>query len=1482
MLDPQTALADALEREHLREAPLGRAMGTDMTPGPGQARQSLRRRVVTTVQANDTTSPTEPAQRPAVETTSGDVMHGAHRAEPPSSFSDKAYPKIAEFHEPDGEPRLQFGPENTNVVLISSETVQRADSPDGSRPSLADAYVGAGLATDEGRDAASGAEQETPSAAEFHYTADQSGELSVSDALQSIDDASAVIQTDGATRLSNFLTEDSWWLLYIDPRHHEEALSAFKANPEKYRDVGRFYDEDLSPGFQESMVAAYREALDRESSLSERMTSGIYERMHKLVTRNLRGEFRWTGWGHTNFPIRAGDLNADLLDERLLGRRVVAKVTDSLLRKEPGPPPITILNVHEYSNPVISTNYRSAEAPVLVDAIFDRYYKEIEAAGGDDRLTLSAIARTVRTLQVIHPFTDANRRLNVQLLLFRFLLEQGLPPVISTNLHRLFQGGYSIAEIVASLEECISIQWGGSLSAPDSEELDAALLGTNGAAESLMGEGRTQLSGGPGEGIPRSEGTAEPYPPMTGEQNDLDVQGARLDLPGRLEPDTGGDLMRSPRTAEAITRDVAVDTAAESAVAATTPGLAQTHEDGSGTTAEKHPSPSTASRTAFTAGVPHPRAQIIGSKTDSDSDFVTAAGSESEYVSSVGSEADSDSGYVTAAGSESGLGSGADEGRVTGSGEVVTDRWLPFGTGGGRGDSLVDGASEAFEFGESGQGGARSVVRPPRSGERTEVQYAWRYRESTDGAPPVLHITQRILLRPGGNATPEDLSAVRAGLEDALKNAVNQRAEPYRLPDLQPGVIAGTHEGSSTVALTGPVLRLHVEWVDTPEAAHFEVTVHPGLPGRGAMNQRNWYAQVNSVALLHEYAHGLGVRDDSPGPNVLLVPGGSAPRLPQGEDGPSLMGTLSGTTPAAAFRFTHHHLRSIAETWAPFAHPHASAVRAESLAANAERILLYGDNERPRAASLDRDEAAETAPNDDHPVTEFVLQAARKQLQQWKLSGDAFTDGEIKEAAAQTPPDRRINSNIWGQTAAEILVHGGPVRLPGGAPEGWYASAAHEDDLRRIRYLQAAQDFDARLGRYLVQRPQAVSAVREAVQAIWRLIEQATPHLLRTMGGNGQVSGSIGNDVDVLREAASEGNMRELVSMLFSVVSKGEALERFIKLPSYSMWPWLTEERRWRRDNKGDVRRMISADSLVPPPSHREVAAAGVRGNDGRLYLRWESAADFNELPLNAPLHQDSGKSGGLVVSGSSGSLLFILEALRQLQDVSGVRFNFPEIRLGLIGGMLVGGHHSAHELMRSAASWSHSGEYGFGYFDGWSRYRYLVPLTEQELREHVAKAGLFPDEIALGLDGPPSDSVDVATGVDMVRALGLSVKRWGKELERDASGNLLGAWNPTSPHIPRTRLAVWSQYQYARHGMTWAMERLEAVPAELHSGRDWEQVVATLRAWESACQAAVGWVQQMGHDPESLGERFSRWVSQEQGLLGTVTLANRVGRSSG
>ncbi|MFJ3763030.1 hypothetical protein [Streptomyces sp. NPDC090080] len=419
----------------------------------------------------------------------------------------------------------------------------------------------------------------------------------------------------------------------------------------------------------------------------------------------------------------------------------------------------------------------------------------------------------------------------------------------------------------------------------------------------------------------------------------------------------------------------------------------------------------------------------------------------------------------------------------------------------------------------------------------------------------------------------------------------------------------------------------------------------------------------------------------------------------------------------------------------------------------------------------------------------------------------------------------------------------------------------HNSDIVGIRYADAAANFEHRLGEFLVQRTQAVEAMRYAAGAIWNHLVDRDPDSVREMGqqisrDSSSSAGAVGEDPDVLREVIIEGNGRELAQMLFNFVAEQRTLTRLIEAPTYEVWPWLASERRYREREWQTPHAPIWADSLVPPPSRRELRAAGLKDADGRVYLDWNGGANVYSIPLSGSFQQHSEATGGLVAAGSSGSLLLILESLYRLQPVLAKDFDISEIRLGLIGAGLVAQHHTLHELLSSSARWQHADRYGFTYVDDWwGRYRNLAPLTEEELRQHVATGGLFPDEIALGSSEPNILDDEVASGLDLIRALDVSESMWSWELQHDPEGNRLFPWIPATDE-PRTRGEVWSRMWQARQGLALALEDVRTTLSP--------ESRALARQRRLELDAAEEMMRQVGHDPAVIAERFRRFLERE------------------
>ncbi|MFI9809522.1 hypothetical protein ACIHEJ_35185 [Streptomyces sp. NPDC052301] len=262
--------------------------------------------------------------------------------------------------------------------------------------------------------------------------------------------------TPGSTAppLSRLLPESSWWRLFIDPNVHDEA---FRRSAE---DVGGHLDATTYPGYRQGMTAAYREVLDggRIGRDWSRIDADAYEELHNMATRYLvpgTGQNTATTWsghedGRTTMRGTGVDRVApDIHDDLLLGRRLLFAVGE---RRQPGTPNPLVVFHHGQQGGQVSIDYSPREARLVVQAALDRYYGEVAvAAGPDDKLR--AIARVTRALQVLQPFTDANSRVNVHLLMQKFLLEQGFRPAVLMNSRSLFLGGFTVEQIVESLKE---------------------------------------------------------------------------------------------------------------------------------------------------------------------------------------------------------------------------------------------------------------------------------------------------------------------------------------------------------------------------------------------------------------------------------------------------------------------------------------------------------------------------------------------------------------------------------------------------------------------------------------------------------------------------------------------------------------------------------------------------------------------------------------------------------------------------------------------------------------------------------------------------------------------------------------------------------------------------------------------------------------------------------------------------------------------
>jgi len=284
------------------------------------------------------------------------------------------------------------------------------------------------------------------------------------------------------------LPKSEWWRLFIDARYHAER------NPLKF-------DYQQSPGFFSAMMAAFEEVfgapptkpaqrsgfaafmgsiVEEFSSIitggPKKVTPELYQHYHDLVRRKVLtqpgGSPRFAtiefGWSNTSTTFGANGVGEPEPDTEALSELInegIAYLENPQLFPHDLPPPrpeafvaIKIMFDEETGRRLYecACKYSTQQAPALVEGIFATYYAEVGKAKKKRLLVIAAIVRLIRNLHVGHFFTDANGRINIMLLLNKFLMENDLPPVILKVNPGVFGGLLSIQKLVAAVHEGIA------------------------------------------------------------------------------------------------------------------------------------------------------------------------------------------------------------------------------------------------------------------------------------------------------------------------------------------------------------------------------------------------------------------------------------------------------------------------------------------------------------------------------------------------------------------------------------------------------------------------------------------------------------------------------------------------------------------------------------------------------------------------------------------------------------------------------------------------------------------------------------------------------------------------------------------------------------------------------------------------------------------------------------------------------------------
>ena len=276
--------------------------------------------------------------------------------------------------------------------------------------------------------------------------------------------------------------------------------------------------------------------------------------------------------------------------------------------------------------------------------------------------------------------------------------------------------------------------------------------------------------------------------------------------------------------------------------------------------------------------------------------------------------------------------------------------------------------------------------------------------------------------------------------------------------------------------------------------------------------------------------------------------------------------------------------------------------------------------------------------------------------------------------------------------------------------------------LEAINYQEEAEKFEANLARYAITHKIAVVQVQDLVKRAWELFPDPKDRAGFGTAKRG-VTGMVGDVRHDIEGVVQSGNIREQLAFLYN----GYVNRVFNSLNANKDLPRPTEMEGERRERKkiehtGEAQARTSQNphDVSPPLSETEWAFA-VDKTGG---LTWEPGTNIYEYKMASEFQKVAEAKSALVTAGTSGTAFGILQ-VSDLLAAKGAKVDHLAVRLALLGWMLSAGDHTFHEIMVACQMYDPT----LAYDDTYRRYRHILPLGEEELRQNVAPGHVFPDE---------------------------------------------------------------------------------------------------------------------------------------------------------
>jgi hypothetical protein len=296
---------------------------------------------------------------------------------------------------------------------------------------------------------------------------------------QQVEKAVSDLRQSGPLPKLSDLPRDLRYKLYIDKKDHDKA--------QKLESPGELYDGENSPGYHGSMERVVDKLSTIDINNPKSLDSRTYATYHYLAATDIndaeqlramhkhggvdpdRGEYNafYNRWANNRSPEEYDRRVAheEMKSERINGVPLFREMPETFDAAIAGYRPQEQLDQYIYrnylrkgkyvegdamvigfkqkdgeqSNTLIVPYYRSKDAMKVVDAVSRSYQEEVDHAQNDYQ-RLTAVARLVRTLHMIHPYQGGNGRTNIYGIMNKCLIEQGFSPAILPHGPDVFGG----------------------------------------------------------------------------------------------------------------------------------------------------------------------------------------------------------------------------------------------------------------------------------------------------------------------------------------------------------------------------------------------------------------------------------------------------------------------------------------------------------------------------------------------------------------------------------------------------------------------------------------------------------------------------------------------------------------------------------------------------------------------------------------------------------------------------------------------------------------------------------------------------------------------------------------------------------------------------------------------------------------------------------------------------------------------------------